>query len=189
MKLPYRLVLASQSPRRQQLLEEAGLSFEVRTREVDEVWPPGLQREAVATYLAKLKASAFNDLAADELLITADTIVCLDDSVLNKPQDRAEAIGMISRLSGRSHTVFTGVCLKTTAKERAFAVATTVHFRNMQEEEIAHYVDTFKPYDKAGSYGIQEWIGKVGITHIEGDYFNVMGLPVSALWQALKDFD
>ena len=139
--------------------------------------------------MAKLKASAFEgELAENQLLITADTIVWIDNQVLGKPKDRAVAIEMLHQLSGRKHTVYTGVCLKTTQKERVFSAATDVFFRQLSDDEIAYYVDTYKPFDKAGSYGIQEWIGYVGIERIDGSYFNVMGLPVQRLYQELKKF-
>lgn len=184
-----KLVLASNSPRRRQLLSDLGLRYEVRLREVAEDFPPHLVRGEVAEYLARHKASAYlPDLAADELLITADTIVCLDEDVLNKPADAAEAVAMLTRLQGRAHEVFTGVCLRRgDGREVVFSDQTTVHFRPLSRAEIEHYVATYQPFDKAGAYGAQDWIGMVAITRIEGSYFNVMGLPVHRVWQHLQE--
>lgn len=184
----YNIVLASKSPRRQQLLGDLGVKFEVRLREVEEVYPDHLTRNAIAEYLAELKASAFNDLKENELLITSDTIVCVDEKVLGKPKDRDDAIRMLQLLSGRSHSVISGVSLKTNSKTSTFSDTTKVHFKTLSQQEIEHYVDNFKPYDKAGSYGIQEWIGYIGIEGIEGDYFNVMGLPVRRVYAELLAF-
>ena len=185
----YRVVLASKSPRRQALLKEIVPEFSIMLRDTAETYPPTLVGAQIVEHLAGLKASAFDgELADDQLLITADTIVWLDGSVLGKPKDRSEAIDMLQRLSGCKHTVYTGVCLKTTQKTRVFSVATDVFFRQLDQSEITYYVDTYKPFDKAGSYGIQEWIGYVGVERIEGSYFNVMGLPVQRLYQELKMF-
>ena len=185
----YRVVLASKSPRRQALLKEIVPEFSIMLRDTAETYPPTLVGAQIVEHLAGLKASAFDsELADDQLLITADTIVWLDGSVLGKPQYRSEAIDMLQRLSGRKHTVYTGVCLKTTQKTNVFSVATDVFFRQLDQSEITYYVDTYKPFDKAGSYGIQEWIGYVGVERIEGSYFNVMGLPVQRLYQELKKF-
>jgi septum formation protein len=184
---PPKLILASNSPRRRQLLRDLGLEYEVRLREVAEDFPPHLVRGEVAEYLARHKASAYlPDLAPDELVITADTIVCLDHDVLNKPADAAEAVAMLSRLQGRAHEVFTGVCLRAgDGREVVFSDQTTVHFRALSRTEIEHYVHTYQPFDKAGAYGAQDWIGMVAITRIEGSYFNVMGLPVHRVWSEL----
>lgn len=183
-----RLVLASNSPRRRQLLRELGLAYEVRLREVDESFPAHLVRAEVAEYLAAHKASAYApDLAPDELLITADTIVCLDDDVLNKPADAAEAIQMLQRLQGRAHEVYTGVCLLHGDGRRVvFSDQTRVHFRALTTAEIRHYVQHYAPLDKAGAYGAQDWIGMVAVTRLEGSYFTVMGLPVHRLWEELE---
>lgn len=184
-----KLILASGSPRRRQLLSDMGLDYEIRLREVDESFPPTLQRAAVAEYLARHKAEAYRaDLAADELLLTADTIVCLDNDVLNKPADAQEARAMLGRLQGRAHQVYTGVCLLS-GDGRApvvFADETTVHFRPLSAEDIAFYVDRYQPLDKAGAYGAQDWLGLVGIDRLEGSYFNVMGLPTHRVWAALR---
>ena len=163
--------------------------FDIMLRDTAESYPDTLQGAQIVEHLAKLKASAFEgELADNQLLITADTIVWIDNQVLGKPKNRAVAIEMLHQLSGRKHTVYTGVCLKTTQKERVFNAATDVYFRQLSDDEIAYYVDTYKPFDKAGSYGIQEWIGYVGIERIDGSYFNVMGLPVQRLYQELKKF-
>ena len=182
-----KLVLASNSPRRRQLLTELGLTYEIRLLEVDEEFPAHLRRAEVAEFLAARKASAYvAGLAADEVLLTADTIVCLADDVLNKPADRAEAQAMLGRLQGRAHDVFTAVCLRTgDGRQVVFSDQTTVHFRPLTPDEIDHYIDTCQPYDKAGSYGAQDWLGLAAITRLEGSYFNVMGLPTHRVWAEL----
>jgi septum formation protein len=183
------LILASGSPRRRQLLTELGLTYEIRLREVDESFPPHLRRGAIAEYLARHKAEAYRaDLAPTELLLTADTIVCLDDDVLNKPADATEAHQMLSRLQGRAHQVYTGVCLLPGDGREpvVFADETTVHFRVLSPEEIAFYVMQYQPFDKAGAYGAQDWVGLVAIDRLEGSYFNVMGLPTHRVWTAIQ---
>lgn len=182
-----RLVLASNSPRRRQLLSDLGLRYEIRLQEVDESFPPHLVRAEVAEYLAAHKAEAYRaTLAPDEVVLTADTIVCLDDDVLNKPADEAEAIRMLTRLQGRAHDVYTGVCLLTGSGQRViFSDQTRVHFRALSPAEIEFYVQNYKPLDKAGAYGAQDWIGMVAVTRLEGSYFNVMGLPVHRVWEEL----
>jgi len=185
----YQLILASQSPRRHQMLKELGLDFKIKTKEVEEVYPDNLKVEEIPIYLAKLKADAFElDTVENELVITADTIVCVDDTVLGKPRDRDEAVKMLKMLSGRSHEVISGVCLKSNAKEVCFSTTTHVHFKELSLDEINYYIDHYKPFDKAGAYGIQEWIGFVGIDGIEGSYFNVVGLPIQHLYQELSRF-
>jgi septum formation protein len=186
----YKIILASKSPRRQQLLREMGIQFEVRVKPVDESFPAELKKEEVALYLCEKKAASFavDEIKNNELLITADTIVCLGDEILNKPNDRDHAIEMIEKLSGKKHEVVTGICLRSIAKLRSFFVSTDVCFRNLNREEIEYYVDNYKPYDKAGSYGIQEWIGYIGIEKIEGSYFNVVGLPTARLYEELEKF-
>jgi septum formation protein len=186
-----RLILASGSPRRRQLLTELGLSYELRLREVDESFPAHLRRAAVAEYLARHKAEAYRpDLAPDELLLTADTIVCLGEDVLNKPADAAEARAMLSRLQGRAHQVYTGVCLLPGDGRPpvVFSDETTVYFQPLTPAEIAHYVAQYQPFDKAGAYGAQDWLGLVGIARLEGSYFNVMGLPTHRVWPAVQAF-
>jgi len=186
----YKIILASNSPRRQQLLYEMGIHFEVRVKPVNEVFPENLSNEEVAIFLCELKANAFveDEFKDDELLITADTIVCLGDEILNKPNDRPHAIEMLTKLSGKMHEVITGVCLRSKEKMKSFSVSTNVYFRELSMNEIEYYVDAFHPFDKAGSYGIQEWIGFVGITKIEGSYFNVVGFPTEKIFEALKNF-
>ncbi|WP_224999222.1 Maf family nucleotide pyrophosphatase [Cesiribacter sp. SM1] len=186
MNLPYPIILASNSPRRQELLRSAGISFSVKVKETDEVFPAAMPAGEVARFLAEKKADAFVDELEDALLITADTTVVLGEEVLNKPADAKEAVSMLKRLSGTSHKVITGVCLLQRKKKVIFDDITVVYFRQLDEEEIDYYVSNYKPFDKAGSYGIQEWIGMVGIEKIEGSYYNVMGLPVEKLYKHLK---
>lgn len=186
----YRLILASQSPRRRQLLSDAGLEFTLADRfECDETYPQDMPAEDVAEYLSRLKSDAYPEpLAEGDILLTADTVVIADNRVLGKPSDRAEAIEMISLLSGCDHEVITGCTLRTATRQRSFSVRSKVHFRALDREEIEYYVDCYRPFDKAGAYGIQEWIGYVGIEGIEGSFYNVMGLPVQRLYSILKEF-
>ena len=185
-----RVILASNSPRRRQLLSEAGLPFEVAAKyECDETYPVGLAAESVAEYLSALKSRAYPEALADgEILITADTTVNIDGRVLGKPADRDEAVGMLRMLSGRTHTVVTGVTLRSVDRIHTFGVSTSVSFRELSDEEIEYYVDRFEPYDKAGAYGIQEWIGYAATERIEGSFYNVMGLPVQRLYVELDRF-
>jgi septum formation protein len=186
----YHLVLASQSPRRQFLLSELGFDFEVMKPDVEENYPEGLSPAEIAVYLAELKADHFPKSAfrGNKLFITADTIVSLDDEILGKPNTYDEAREMLRKLSGRKHEVYTGVCLRSARKKRVFHVLSSVWFKDLTDEEITFYIENFKPFDKAGSYGAQEWIGYVGISHIEGSFFNIMGLPVKELYEELKRF-
>ncbi len=185
----HKLVLASKSPRRSQLLREAGFQFEKRTAEVEEVWPVSLPATEVAPYLARLKARGSHHLLQPgEILLTADSVVILDGRVLGKPVDRQAAIQMLEQLSGRQHTVITAVCLLSHAKEVVRVGRTEVWFYDMSPDEIAWYVDRYQPYDKAGAYGVQEWIGLCRIKRLEGTYANVMGLPVDLVYEALKEF-
>lgn len=185
----YRLVLASKSPRRQQLLRNLELEFDVRPADLDEVYPDELGMTAIPVYVAQMKADALKDtIQENELLITADTIVWKDDKVLCKPKTRDEAINMLRELSGNQHQVITGMHLQSQNKKVSFHAVTEVWFEEMSEDEIFYYVDKYKPYDKAGAYGIQEWIGYVAIYKIEGSFYNVMGLPVHKLYQYLKEF-
>lgn len=163
-----------------------GIPFQVWVKHTDESYPPDMAAEDVARYLAEVKAVAFLEELNDELVITADTTVVLGEDVLNKPADADEAYAMLKRLSGTSHKVITGVCLLSRQQKISFEDITTVYFRPLDEVEIRHYISEYKPYDKAGSYGIQEWIGMVGIEKIVGSYYNVMGLPVDKLYQHLK---
>ena len=186
----YRLVLASNSPRRKELLAGLGLPFEVRVLQgIDESYPADLPVADVALYIAGRKAEAYRQVIADdELLITADTVVIVDDEILGKPADEADAVRMLRELSGRTHQVTTGVCLLTTTRERRFAVTTDVSFKQLTDEEVFYYVSRYKPFDKAGAYGIQEWIGYIGVTGLHGSYYNVMGLPVQRIYSELSNF-
>jgi septum formation protein len=182
-------ILASKSPRRQFLLKELGLNFEIKTKETDESFPPELKGKEIALYLCKKKAEAFNtELKKEDVLITADTIVWIDNQVLNKPADDNDAVRMLRLLSGKMHEVYTGVCLSSPDKTKSFCVGTKVFFRELSDEEIKYYVTNYKPFDKAGAYGAQEWIGYVGVEKIEGSYFNVMGLPMKELYEELLKF-
>jgi len=179
------IILASQSPRRKELLASLGLKFDVEIKTVEESYPPTMRGAAVALYIATKKAEAFHLRSDKELVITADTIVSIDDVILGKPADYEEAFKMLTRLSGKRHEVITGVALKTMDKVRSFYDVTAVYFNKLNDEQIAYYLETFKPYDKAGAYGIQEWIGAVAVDHIEGSYTNVMGLPTAKLYKEL----
>ena len=185
----YRLILASQSPRRRQLLADAGIEFELAPRfECEESFPDDMPADEVAEYLSRLKSEAYPEpLGEKDILLTADTVVIAHSRILGKPADRAEAIAMISMLSGCEHDVVTGVTLRTAAHTHSFSVKSKVRFRALDEEEIAYYVDTYRPFDKAGAYGIQEWIGYVGIESLDGSFYNVMGLPVQRLYCELKE--
>ena len=187
LKLNYHIILASNSPRRKELLTGLGLEYEVRTLPgIDESYPETLQGEEIPMYISSQKAAAYLEaLKENELLITADTIVWLDGRVLGKPADEEEACQMLRDLSGRTHQVITGVTLATTAFQRSFASVSQVTFAPLTEEEIKYYVTHYHPMDKAGSYGVQEWIGFIGVERIEGSYFNVMGLPVQRLYREL----
>jgi septum formation protein len=185
----YEIILASQSPRRQQLLADLSLKFKVQSMDVPEEFPPELGMTEVPVYLAELKATAFlPQLKSNQLVITADTIVWLDGQVMNKPTDYADGFRMLKDLSGKKHQVITGVCLLSTEKKISFFASTDVWFKDLSDEEIHFYLENFRPYDKAGAYGIQEWIGYIGIHRIEGSFFNVMGLPVQSLYEHLKAF-
>ena len=181
-----KIILASQSPRRKQLLEWAEVPFEVLVKETDESYPEGLPVEEVAVHIARNKAFAIKEIAGlSKPILTADTIVVLQDEIIGKPKDRDDAIAILSRLSGKLHKVITGVVILTGDKEIAFAETTEVLFHDLTKAQIEFYVDNYKPYDKAGAYAIQEWIGVVGIKSIAGDFYNVMGLPVSRVVQVL----
>lgn len=183
----FNIILASNSPRRKHLLAELGVDYVVRTLpDVDESYPDNLRAEAIPEYISRTKAGAYQHLMQpDELVITADTIVWLDEKVLGKPANAEEAREMLRTLSGRTHEVFTGVTLTTCSWQRTFTAATEVTFATLTDEEIAYYVDTHSPLDKAGAYGIQEWIGFIGVKAISGSYFNVMGLPIQKLYLEL----
>lgn len=187
--LKKKIILASKSPRRSQLLREAGIPFEVKTRDTPEDYPADLPIEDVASYIARKKAKAANDfLEKDTILLTADSVVVLGNKVYGKPRSKKEACQFLRELSGKAHKVITGVCLLSSEKEVTFSSESIVHFANLSEEEISYYVETFKPFDKAGAYAIQEWIGICKIKKIEGTYTNIMGLPVDRVYQALEKF-
>ena len=187
MNLNYQLILASKSPRRKALLEQLSLPFKVVDLKVEETYPSDLPVTEVAEYLANLKSSAYS-LKEGELLITADTVVIINNEILGKPADEKMAIQMLQRLSGTIHQVVSGVCLKTTKKTYSFSETTEVTFSTLSKDEIEHYVQEYRPFDKAGAYGIQEWIGMIGIEQIKGDYYNVVGLPLHGLWKGLSSF-
>lgn len=186
----YRIVLASNSPRRKELLAGLGIDFEVRVLEgIDETFPENLEMEQIPIFIARKKATAYLDcLATDELLITADTIVCSAGKVLGKPHGRDEAHAMLRELAGHTHHVITGVSITTRDMQRAFSVVSEVCFGELSDEEIDFYITQYQPFDKAGAYGIQEWIGMVAVRELRGSFFNVMGLPVQRLYQELKSF-
>ena len=187
--MSYKIILASGSPRRRELMQQLGLNFTVRTVPVAEDYPATLAIEKVAEYLAKKKARASQSrMAEDELVITADTTVVVGDQLLNKPADAAEAQQMLRMLSGKVHRVITGVGIAQASSMLTFSDTTQVYFRALAEEEIHFYVAHYQPYDKAGGYAIQEWIGMVGIERIDGSYFNVVGLPVEKLYRELRSF-
>ena len=181
-----KIILASNSPRRKELLAGLGVDFEVRVKKgIDESYPADMPVAEVAEYISRKKASAY-DVADDEILLTADTIVVLGDTVLGKPKDAADAAKMLHALSGNTHQVITGCCIRTAETEKHFSVTTDVTFRKLTDGEINTYIERYKPFDKAGSYGIQEWIGYIGVTSINGSYFNVMGLPVQRIYDTLQ---
>lgn len=185
-----RLLLASQSPRRRELLAACGLPYELAPRfDCEELYPADLPAEEVPLYLSQLKSRAYPEpLGENDILLTADTVVVLDGRVLGKPHGREEAVGMLHSLSGRRHTVVSGVTFRTAARQHSFSARTDVWFRPLADEEIDYYVERFHPLDKAGSYGIQEWIGYVAIERIEGSFYNVMGLPVQKVYTELNKF-
>lgn len=185
----YRIVLGSQSARRQQLLKGLDIDFEIKTLDnAEETFPADMPAGEVAPYLACRKAEALQPLADDELLITADTVVVVDGKIYGKPSDKEEAHSMLQTLSGRMHEVITGVAVTSAEHSVLFAVSTKVWFTHISMEDIDYYIERYRPFDKAGSYGIQEWIGFVGIERIEGSFYNVMGLPIHRIYRVLKDF-
>lgn len=185
----YRIILASRSPRRAQLLSELGLRFEVAIKEWPEFYPDYLKGEEIALYLAKEKANVFKqDIKVDEIVITADTIVWCNGKVLDKPSGKEDAFKILKEVSGNTHEVITGVCLLSAKKQVTFFSSTKVTFNELDNKEIDYYIENYKPFDKAGAYGIQEWIGIAACNNIEGSYFNVMGLPVHMVYRELKRF-
>ena len=187
----YKIILASNSPRRKELLAGIDVQFEVRViQDIDESYPADLPTKDIAEYISHKKAAVYQQqqMAPDELIITADTIVVLGNEVMGKPHDEADARRMLRELSGRTHQVITGVTLTTIQKQVSFSVETDVTFKQLSDSEIGYYVSHYKPFDKAGAYGIQEWIGHIGVTALQGSYFNVMGLPVQRIYEALRQF-
>jgi septum formation protein len=186
----YRFLLGSKSPRRQHLLRELGIQYELVNIDVEENFPLQLKGKEIALYLCELKADAFElkDYPEKTILITADTIVWLDNEYIGKPTGKADAINMLRKLSGKVHWVYSGICLRTPTSKKLFCVETEVSFARLKEEEIAFYIDHHRPYDKAGSYGIQDWIGYTGVKGIKGCYYNVMGFPVQRFWEELNRF-
>lgn len=185
----YHIILASNSPRRRELLGGLGINYEVKVLpDIEENYPAELPVAQIAEYIAREKADAYRQLmAANDLIITADTIVVVGDEVMGKPVDAADAQRMLHKLSGRAHQVITGVCLTTIDKQRVFSVTTDVTFKSLSDEEIDYYIRTYRPFDKAGAYGIQEWIGYIGVTGLNGSYYNVMGLPVQRIYTELQN--
>lgn len=190
LQLPYQIILGSQSPRRKQLLEGMGVDFSVEIIPTDESFDPSLPPHQIALLIASAKARCFEKKVESSpiMVITADTIVSINNTILNKPADTEDAVRMINMLSGKKHTVYTGVCIYTHQGLESFTEGTDVYFNELTEAEIRYYIETCKPFDKAGSYGVQEWIGYVGIKKIEGCFFNVMGLPVNELYKRLKKY-
>ena len=183
------LILASGSPRRQELLKSLGVPFEIRIKEIDEVYPKHLKKSEISDYLAQLKSNAFvEELNPKDLLITSDTIVWYHNMALGKPKSKDDAFQMLQKLSGKTHEVITSVCLKSLRKEDIFNSITKVTFKELSSKEIQFYIDNYNPMDKAGAYGIQDWIGQIGITKIEGSYFNVMGFPIHKIYSQLLKF-
>lgn len=183
-----KIILLSNSPRRKELLAGLGVDFEVRVlKGVDERYPDDIPLNEVPLYIAIEKASAYT-VAKDELVVTADTVVIVDNEILGKPKDRAEAYGMLRKISGKTHQVVTGVCLTTIDDQRSFTVTTDVEFKELSDNEIYYYIDKYRPFDKAGAYGIQEWIGYVGVLSLKGSYYNVMGLPVQRIYEEFTSY-
>ena len=183
----YNIILASGSPRRQNFFKELDIDFKIEVREVEEVFPPSLQKAEITNYLAELKASAFQNLKEKDILITSDTIVWKDGKAIGKPKDRSDAINMLRNLSDGMHEVFTSVCFSSAKFQITEYDSTQVWFKELTLEEIEYYLDTCKPYDKAGSYGIQDWLGYIGIERLEGCFFNVMGLPTRLVYKTLME--
>lgn len=186
---PYNYILASKSPRRHELLKTLGIDFQVKLKEVEEIFPEGLSKEEIPVYLVELKAKPFlEELGNNDMLITADTIVWFNGQVLGKPENHDKAKAMLEMLSGNEHQVISGVCLTTAKKQKSFFALSNVWFKRLSNAEIEYYITNFKPFDKAGAYGIQEWIGTIGVAHIEGSFYNVMGLPVQRLYEEIRKF-
>jgi len=185
----WNIILASQSPRRKQLLEQLGYTFTQKSKDTDESFSKEIPLREVAEHLSVKKAAAFaEEIKHRDLIIASDTIVLIDNEILNKPNTNQEAFAMLAKLSGKQHEVITGVCLKSKAKEMSFSVSTTVFFEELKKEEINYYIEKYKPFDKAGAYGIQEWIGLIGVSKIEGSFYNVMGFPTKEVCEAIERF-
>lgn len=186
----YKVLLASNSPRREELLRGIDIDFEIKVLpDIDESYPTDMPNEEVAEYVALKKARSYtNSLKEDELIITADTVVLLDNKIYGKPTNKKEAKEMLQNLSGKTHRVISGVCLTSTAKQTSFSVVSDVEFSTLTNQEIEYYINRYAPFDKAGSYGVQEWIGYIGVKHISGSYFNIMGLPIQRLYRELLSF-
>jgi septum formation protein len=182
-----RIILASGSPRRQEILASIGVDFEVKLRSVDEVFSQSLQHHEISDYLARLKADQFQDLEPDHIVITGDTIVWHQNKALNKPQNRDEAIKMLNSLSNTTHEVISSVCIKTRDRTETLYDSAEVTFKSLSQDEISYYIDTYSPYDKAGAYGIQEWIGQIGILKIIGSFYTVMGFPIHLVYSKLSN--
>jgi len=189
MILKTHLILGSNSPRRKQILQEAGFTFDTLTLDIDESYPINLNKSKIAEYLAKTKNSAYRESIENQVLLTADTTVILKNESLEKAKDKTHAVRMLKQLSGNVHQVITGYCISDDSHQMSNAVTTNVFFKNLSSKEIEYYVEKYKPYDKAGAYGIQEWIGMIGIYKIEGSYFNVVGLPIFEISEDLKAFN
>ena len=183
----YNVILASKSPRRQQFFKDLDIDFTIQLKEVEEIYPPELKRIEITDFLADLKSQAFKDLSEKDLLITSDTIVWLDQVALGKPKDAEDAFNMLRSLSGKKHEVITSISIKSKSFQKIINDVTTVSFKELSDDEINYYIKNYKPFDKAGAYGIQEWIGFIAIDNLEGSYFNVVGLPVHKLYKELMD--
>lgn len=188
MNLTKKLILASNSPRRKQILADAGFKFTVKLKDIDESFPADMDAKEVPRYLAVKKANAFELFDKDEIILTSDTIVALENEIMNKPANEVEAKSMLRKLSGKKHVVYTGVCLKSNEEIISFVDETAVYFKDLTDSEIDYYIKTCKPFDKAGAYGVQDFIGMVGIAKIEGSYFTVMGLPIHKVYEAMKKY-
>ena len=184
----YNIILASGSPRRQQFLKDLNIDFTIQLKEIEEIYPSHLKGKEITDYLAKLKSSAFTNLNKNDILITSDTIVWLEGKAIGKPKNKQDAIAIFKNMSGKKHQVFTSICIKTKADIKIINDKTDVYFKELTDDEINYYLDKFLPYDKAGGYGIQDWIGLIGVEKIDGSYFNVMGLPVHKLYAELLKF-
>ena len=183
----YNVILASKSPRRQQFFKDLDIDFTIQLKEVEEIYPPELKGIEITDFLADLKSQVFTDLSKKDLLITSDTIVWLDDIALGKPKDAEDAFNMLRSLSGKKHKVITSISIKSKSSQKIINDVTTVSFKELSDDEINYYIKNYKPFDKAGAYGIQEWIGFIAIDNIEGSYFNVVGLPVHKLYKELMN--